>query len=358
MRRFGAPIVLGAVTFGLGFGLDKAGLPSSYLFSALLVGLAAALLFGGRATVPPSWFTAGQAITGVAIGAFVRSPALKALAHTWLPVTLISAATLGVCIVGGMLLTRFTALDGPTAQLGSVAGGASGIVAMADDLGADARFVAFMQYLRVLVVVLVTPLFLALFFPGHGGGHAANSPTIGSARDWLLSLGIAAAGLAVATAVRVAAGKLLAPMILTAVVVLAIPGGEFTVPQLLAQTGFALIGLQVGLRFTFDTVRVLGHLLVPVLLSILGLLVACFGLGVILHFTTSNVSMLDAYLATTPGGVFVVVAVAFGASANTTFILAVQGLRLLVMVLLAPLVVRRLTGRRRTPVAAGSSNQV
>ena len=36
------------------------------------------------------------------------------------------------------------------------------------------------------------------------------------------------------------------------------------------------------------------------------------------------------------------VAVAFGAGANTTFIVAVQGLRVLVMVLLAPLAVRRL----------------
>jgi membrane AbrB-like protein len=291
----------------------------------------------------------------VALGAFVRSSALKALAHSWLPVTLVSAGTLGVCIVGGILLTRFTALDPPTAQLGSVAGGASGIVAMADDLGADARFVAFMQYLRVLVVVLLTPIFLALFFPGHSSGQAASSPLIGSAKDWLLALGISAAGIAIAMAARMTAGKLIAPMVLAAVVVLVVPGGEFTVPQLLAQTAFALIGLQVGLRFTVETVRMLGRLLVPVLVSVLGLLVACFGLGVILHFTTSNVSMLDAYLATTPGGLFVVLAVAFGAGANTTFILAVQGLRLLVMVLLAPLVVRRLTGRRRTPVAAGSS---
>jgi uncharacterized membrane protein AbrB (regulator of aidB expression) len=99
----------------------------------------------------------------------------------------------------------------------------------------------------------------------------------------------------------------------------------------------------------------LGRLLVPVLISILGLLVGCFGLAVILHFTTSNVSLLDAYLATTPGGLFAVLAVAFGAGANTTFILAVQGLRLLVMVLLAPLVVRRLTRDRRTPAAATGS---
>src|SRR5436305_1988670 len=127
MRRFAALVPLGAATFGLGFALDRAGLPSSYLFAALLVGLAAALLFPGRADVPPSAFVAAQAVTGVALGAFVRSSALKALAHAWLPVALVSAATLGVCIAGGLLLTRFTDLDAPTAQLGSVAGGASGI---------------------------------------------------------------------------------------------------------------------------------------------------------------------------------------------------------------------------------------
>ena len=39
-----------------------------------------------------------------------------------------------------------------------VAGGASGIVGMADELGGDDRLVAFMQYLRVLVITLLTPL--------------------------------------------------------------------------------------------------------------------------------------------------------------------------------------------------------
>jgi hypothetical protein len=51
-----------------------------------------------------------------------------------------------------------------------IAGGASGIVTMADDLGGDDRLVAFMQYLRVLVVVLLTPLLIALFGGAHEGG--------------------------------------------------------------------------------------------------------------------------------------------------------------------------------------------
>jgi uncharacterized protein len=88
-----------------------------------------------------------------------------------------------------------------------------------------------------------------------------------------------------------------------------------------------------------------------VLACILGLVVASFGLAVVLHLTTS-VTLLDAYLATTPGGLYAVLAVAFGAGANTTFILAVQSLRLLIMVLLAPIVVRWLTSGSRKTVPA------
>jgi uncharacterized protein len=87
-----------------------------------------------------------------------------------------------------------------------------------------------------------------------------------------------------------------------------------------------------------------GRLLVPVILCIVALLVACFGLAVLLAITTPA-SLLDAYLATTPGGLYAVLAVAFGAGANTTFIVAVQGLRVLVMVLLAPVMVRWLIPR-------------
>lgn len=119
-------------------------------------------------------------------------------------------------------------------------------------------------------------------------------------------------------------------------------------PPPVREVAFAAVGLQVGLRFTLATIRRLGRLLVPVLACLAVLLVGCFGLAVVLELTTT-VSLRDAYLATTPGGVYAVLAIAFGAGANTTFILATQSLRLLVMVLLAPLAVRRLVGAGREP---------
>jgi membrane AbrB-like protein len=119
------------------------------------------------------------------------------------------------------------------------------------------------------------------------------------------------------------------------------------VPELLREAAFIGIGAQVGLRFTPDTLREVGRLLGPVLVSIAGLIVGCFGLAVLLHLT-ADVSLADAYLATTPGGFYAVAAIAFGANGDTTFIVAVQGLRVLIMVLLAPALVRWLA-RSRTP---------
>ena len=343
-------MALAAVTAAVGRALGIAGLPSPYLFGALLVGLAVALLWPDRMTLSDPAFAAAQALMGVTLGCYLQSSSLSDLGDQWLPVTLVSAGTLVVSLAAGSLLARFTTADPPTAALGMIAGGASGIVAMAEDLGADDRLVAFMQYLRVLVIVLLTPVIVAIAFPGHatggaGGGHDA---VFGDLRGWILTLAIATAGGLAAAGLRIPAGALLGPMIVAAVVVLAIPGGRFAIPPILRESSFALIGLRVGLRFTTATVREVGRLLLPVIVSIIGLIVASFGLAAALAATTS-VSLLDAYLATTPGGLYAVLGVAFGAGADTTFIIAVQGLRLLVMVLLAPLAVRRLVGGKRSP---------
>jgi membrane AbrB-like protein len=333
---------LGAATVAAGWVLDRVGVPSPYLFAALLLGLAVALRWPASIEPPERAILVAQAITGVVLGAYLKSSSLEALADAWLPVMLVSAGTLALCLLAGAVLRRTTSLDGPTAALGMVAGGASGIVAMTQELGGDDRLVAFMQYARVLIVVLITPVLAALFFHAHSDpGNVPDIPFVGDAKDWALTLACAPVGALLARAINLPAGTLLGPMAVAGALTLAEPFGRFAVPGLVQEAAFILIGWQVGLRFTIETVREVGRLLGPVLLAILALLVTCFGLAVALYAMT-DVDLLDAYLATTPGGLYAVLAVAFGAGADTTFILAVQSLRLLVMVLLAPLVVRRM----------------
>ena len=166
----------------------------------------------------------------------------------------------------GLVLARTTPLDPPTALLGMIAGGASGIVGMSGELGADDRLVAFMQYLRVLVVVLLTPIGIAVFFGGDhggGGGAAPSAGLLGSGGSGRWRPGSPPAGALARGRLRVTAGVLLGPMILTGAVVLAGLADGFAVPACSAQTAFALIGLQVGLRFTPGPIRLLGRLTVP-----------------------------------------------------------------------------------------------
>jgi membrane AbrB-like protein len=157
-------------------------------------------------------------------------------------------------------------------------------------------------------------------------------------------------GALVATRLRLPAPVLLGPLILAAVLTLSGVTADVAVPPLLRETGFALIGLYIGLGFERDVLRRIARLLVPVAVAIAALLVACFGLAALLT-VTADVKLLDAYLATTPGGLYAVLPIAFGSGADTTFVLAVQGLRLFAMILAAPLVVRWLV-RGRQPAAA------
>ena len=132
-------------------------------------------------------------------------------------------------------------------------------------------------------------------------------------------------------------------MILAGALTLSGATTAIAVPPVLRETAFALIGLQVGLRFTVATVRQVGP---PARAGARGDPGAGRGLLRPGRRPGGHDAGLaaDAYLATTPGGLYAVLAVALGAGANTTFIVAVQGLRVLVMVLLAPVAVKRLVG--------------
>jgi membrane AbrB-like protein len=327
---------------------EAAGIPGAALLAGLLVGLVVAVWGRRRLSLGRAPFAAGQAVLGVALGTYLQTSTLDALGSHWLPVLAVSAATLGLTVGAGVVLARVTDIDAPTAALGMVAGGASGIVAMSDDLGADDRLVAVMQYLRVLVIVVLTPLAGAVLF-ASGSSHAARvgGADPGLVADLAFTAGVAVAGVLVARPLRLPAGSLLGPLALAGILALTGASGGARVPYLVAQVAFAVIGLQVGLRFTRESLRQVARLLPWVMSAIAALIVACALLALALS-QVAGISFLDAYLATTPGGLYAVIATAVSTGANTTFVLAVQSLRLIVMIAAAPAIVRWLAGPRRS----------
>ena len=338
---------LAALTAAVSLLLGLASIPSPTLMAALLVGIGWALKGPAQATLPRPVGIAAEAVVGVAIGAYVQLETLEALGADLPAVIAINVVTLVLSVVAGLVLARTADVDEPTAAFGMVAGGASGIVAMADDLGADARLVAVMQYLRVLVIVMLTPVLAAIVFGAGGGGGGA---ALQVADDVTAAQGLLFCAVCVAVGVplglKVPAGTVLGPMVVAAVLAIVDVPFAGALPALLQDVAFAVIGLAVGLRFTPDSLKAAGRLLPRALAVIAALLVLCAATGVVLA-AVSGVSQLTAYLATTPGGLYAVLATAVDSDADATFVLAVQVLRLLVMLLAAPLLARRLTRAAR-----------
>src|SRR6185369_5192645 len=75
----------------------------------------------------------------------------------------------------GWLMTRMQVLPGTTAVWGTAPGGASVMMVMSASFGADPRLVAFMQYLRVVLVAAVASL-VARFWLGLPGAVVPDPP--------------------------------------------------------------------------------------------------------------------------------------------------------------------------------------
>lgn len=336
------------VGIGATVALDLLAVPSAALFGGLVAGLGRALLGTTPLALPRPAGTGAQAVIGVSIGALIQADTLRTVADHWLPVLLITVATLAVSLVAGQLMRLQPGVTPVTGAFSMIAGGASGITAMARDLGADAQVVAVLQYLRVLLIVTAMPIVATTVYGASGNGAA--SPTDdgpGWPAGLLFTVVCVVVGVLLGRVSRLPVGALLGPLAVAAVLDVTGLSQGATVPPPVEAAGFLAIGLQVGLGFTRANLRLVGRALPLAVVLIVGAVAACAGLGVLLS-RTAGVSALDGYLATTPGGLYAVLATATGSGADATFVLAVQVLRLFVMLFSAPLLARWL-GRGQQP---------
>lgn len=352
---WGAPALLlwaivGLVTFFAGSLVEAVGMPAPHLITGLVAGLVLALTGLVRRTgavLPRLVYLAAQAVAGVLLGTYFSLSALTQTGWALIPLVLVTLATLAISVAAGLFLARVTDLDEPTASLGMIAGGSAGIVAAATDLHADARLVAVLQYVRLIVVVLSAPLLVRFVLAPHGTYAAIGAKEIeatASISGYVLTIGIAAIGAVVGTRLRIPAGALIVPLVLTA-----LGGGlglwnDLQPPETVREPAFIVIGLAVGLGFDLTVLRRAAHAAPAALATILAIVAICGALAAVVAATTP-VSLLDAYLATTPGGINAVLVTAFAAGANTSLVFGLQGLRLFLMVLAAPILVRWLLAR-------------
>jgi membrane AbrB-like protein len=339
MKRWALLVV---VTIAVTVPLTIVGVPSAALFAALIVGIVLALLSFAPSGVPRKAGVAAQGVLGVYIGTMVHRDALTALGSDWPIVLGVALATLLLSVVAGALLGLHRDVSPLTGALALVAGGASGLVAIARELGGDDRVVAVVQYLRVALITASMPLIVTFVYHAEKTGQSAAPPQNDSAPWYLSILMIAVVVLVGATGgrlIRLPGAGLLGPMTVT--IALELTGMSFgmSVPLVLVQLGYAVIGWQAGVAFTRESIRAIGRALPAAVGLIILLNVATAGLGILLAHV-SGISPLEGYLSTSPGGIYAVLATAVETGANVTFIIAAQVVRVLLMLFAAPLMAR------------------
>jgi membrane AbrB-like protein len=348
-------IWIGSASLLAGLLAERAGLPAAWLIGPMLATLVLSLARPVREAVPPIAHLAAQAVIGIALSASFEASSLITVADYW-PVVL---ATVGfvllLSLATGMVLAWITNLDPATAFLGTIPGGASGMVAMSDELHADPPLVAFMQYARLIMVGFSASL-LARFVLTPAGqaamphaaelaGYHANGLVINWPVEYALTAAAAVIGAWAGLRFGLPAGALVGPVILgVGLGIFGIPHGVW--PPGVLPAAYALIGIWTGSRFDVASIRRLGRLAPMIIAFVLLLMACCALLGWGLALAT-GIDPLSAYLATTPGGIDAVTVAALDTGANTALILPVQMIRLVVMVLAGPLLVRWLTRRHQ-----------
>lgn len=331
--------VLASLTLLVTLALQAVAVPSAALFAGLGVATVLALLGIGPRTVARPAVGGAQAVIGVVIGLLARPDTLAAVASQWLPVLLVSLGTLAASMGAGLLLGVQRGVSPLTGMLALTAGGASGLTAIARDIGGDERIVSVIQYLRVGLVTATMPVVAAAVF---GASHVGADGSAEGTAPWYVGLAlVAVCGLAAwpAEKLTVPAGALLGPMVVA--IALSVGGLTFggSAPDLLVDLAYAVIGWQAGVRFTREAVRTVLRVLPLATGLILLIMVVCAGLGLLLSSIT-GVTPLEGYLATNPGGIYAVLATAISSGGDVTFVVAVQVVRVILMLLVAPALAR------------------
>lgn len=330
------------ISLPLAVGAWLQGFPAAFLVGAMLAAILFGLFSSNKVKVPRPIFICVQALLGCAVARAITSSFLDSIGRNGFVILLVVLATILAGAIVGWFLVRYGALPGTTAAWGSSPGGASAMVAMAEDYGADARLVAFMQYLRVVMVVLTATL-VSTYLLGAKSGASSQSASLSALFSatplipTLQTLAIALVGGVVGKWSRIPSGALLISMLLGGV--LHAVGVDIVLPAWLLALANIALGWYVGLGFDRSILRYVFKA-IPQLLFSTFLLIGLCALSSWLLTRFIGLDPLTAFLATSPGGLDSVIVIALGNNVDFSFVVAVQTMRLFMVLLVGPYIAK------------------
>jgi uncharacterized protein len=341
--QWAAMLVASAVFVAL---LEWLRLPAALMLGPMIGGILVSVA-NAQVRVAPRLFGCGQAVVGCLMASSITPGIIATARADW---ALFGGAIVAVVVVSsglGWFMTARRMLPGTTGIWGSSAGAATAMVLMSETNGADMRLVAFMQYLRLVMVAVVASVVASLTGSGGPGPGAIQwFPALGGA-SFAATMALAATAAALGPYLPLPAASLLtafgagAALNLAGVMTITLP------PWLLAGS-YALVGWTIGLRFSRPVLAHVWRLLPRIFLSTAALIGVCGGLGMVLA-RLAGIDQLTAYMAMSPGGADSIAIIAASSRVDLSFVMALQSSRLVLVMVVGPALARILSRRYAPP---------
>lgn len=336
-------LVTGAAAALSGAAAQALGVPGAWLVAALVVAVIAGLLRPDHPKVSLPFLSAAQAVIGTMLGSVFQPGVLPAITGHLPELAGILVVTIGVSLLSGLVIGRASPVSRESATLGTLPGGASAMISMSIDAGADTRTVALMQYLRVVIVVLSASLVARVLagpalsnIPSGSAAPGSSAPALWP--GYVLAPVVAIVGSWAGRKLRLPTGAFLGPIILA---LLCSAFNLFTPvwPAVVPQMAYVVIGFYVGFLFDKESLLQAGKLIPLMIANTVFLIAVCAATG-LLFARIVGASPLTGYLATSPGGMDSIAIIAIGGGADISLVLSVQTLRLFTIVFTGPWIAR------------------
>ncbi len=319
-------------------------LPLAWMIGAMCLTTASALA-GARITVPKAPRMCMIGVLGTMLGSAFQPATLEHVGQ-WL--VSLSILALYVAAAAGLVtyyFRRVAGYDRTTAYFSAIPGGLAEMIVVGGAMGGDDRTIALTHASRILLVVSIIPFWFRLvegYQPAPGGAAAGFAAVM--AADLLVLALCGAAGFLAARMVKLPSPALIGPLILSAAAHLSgltdakLPGEVVIVAQVVLGTG-------IGCRFAGVPVKRVVRTIV-IAMGSTGLML---GVGVVFALAINAVTGLGVdslVLAFAPGGLAEMSLIALALGIEPAFVSTHHMVRILLVVLAAPLAAKVLIGAR------------
>nr|WP_318272588.1 AbrB family transcriptional regulator [Paracoccus saliphilus] len=330
LTTFGAALIGAAIFLVLG-------LPLPWLLGPMLACLIVALS-GARMAGAGQLGIFMRTFLGVAVGASITPQVLAGLPAIGASLAIVPVFIGVIALIGYPLFRRVFGFDHPTAWYAAMPGGLQDMLVFGEEAGGDIRALSLIHATRILVIVTVAPLIMTFYWQVDLS-QPPGAPIAGVAWDQI-ALMVAAGflGWKIAERVGLFGASILGPMILTGALSLA---GliQTRPPAEIIQAAQFFIGIAVGAKYAGITAR---ELRIDVTAGLAYSLILA-GVSLIFFeiiYMLGLAPALDAFLAFLPGGQAEMVVIAIIAGADLAYVVSHHILRIVIVILLAPIVAR------------------